>query len=154
MGGRCKSFRPPIPAPAGGSVRRAIVASDGSALRLPGRRRIRHLTSRAASAAPGEGSPTMTPCPQRTQGTYCEAPALRRHSPRVEFEHVACRQAFRLAGRQIWSATSRRPSSGVVSPQLSQLVGKPPSGPRWLHEIKLDGFRGARLKGITSLGLV
>ena len=30
-----------------------------------------------------------------------------------------------------------------VPPQLSQPVEKPPSGPRWLHEIKLDGFRMA-----------
>jgi hypothetical protein len=30
-----------------------------------------------------------------------------------------------------------------VSPQLSQPVAKPPSGPQWVHEIKLDGFRMA-----------
>jgi hypothetical protein len=28
-----------------------------------------------------------------------------------------------------------------VPPQLCQLVGTAPSGPQWLHEIKLDGFR-------------
>jgi bifunctional non-homologous end joining protein LigD len=28
-----------------------------------------------------------------------------------------------------------------VPPQLSLLVEKPPSGPEWVHEIKLDGFR-------------
>jgi bifunctional non-homologous end joining protein LigD len=30
-----------------------------------------------------------------------------------------------------------------VPPQLSQLVEKPPSGPQWVHEIKLDGYRMA-----------
>ena len=30
-----------------------------------------------------------------------------------------------------------------IPPQLSQLVEKAPSGPQWLHEIKLDGFRMA-----------
>src|SRR5580658_10818788 len=30
-----------------------------------------------------------------------------------------------------------------IPPQLSQLVERAPSGPQWLHEIKLDGFRMA-----------
>ena len=39
-----------------------------------------------------------------------------------------------------------RPNSPLllfVPPQLSQSVEKPPSGPQWVHEIKLDGFRMA-----------
>ena len=28
-----------------------------------------------------------------------------------------------------------------VKPQLSKLVGVPPQGPEWLHEIKYDGYR-------------
>jgi bifunctional non-homologous end joining protein LigD len=35
------------------------------------------------------------------------------------------------------------PLPSFVPPQLSQSVEKPPSGPRWLHEIKLDGYRMA-----------
>jgi bifunctional non-homologous end joining protein LigD len=48
---------------------------------------------------------------------------------------------------------------GFVSPQLSQLVERPPSGPQWLHEIKLDGFRMAaridnsRVQLLTRAGL-
>jgi DNA ligase D-like protein (predicted ligase) len=39
-----------------------------------------------------------------------------------------------------------------VPPQLSQLVTKPPSGPQWLHEIKLDGYRmAARIDGRVQL---
>jgi ATP-dependent DNA ligase len=30
-----------------------------------------------------------------------------------------------------------------VPPQLSLPIEKPPSGPQWVHEIKLDGFRMA-----------
>jgi bifunctional non-homologous end joining protein LigD len=51
------------------------------------------------------------------------------------------------------------PLPGFVSPQLSQLVEKPPSGPQWLHEIKLDGFRMAaridngRVQLLTRTGL-
>src|ERR1700727_388680 len=30
-----------------------------------------------------------------------------------------------------------------IPPQLTQLAEKAPSGPQWLHEIKLDGFRMA-----------
>ena len=46
-----------------------------------------------------------------------------------------------------------------VPPQLSKLVERPPSGPQWLHEIKLDGFRMAariddgRVQLLTRTGL-
>src|SRR6202789_582626 len=29
----------------------------------------------------------------------------------------------------------------VVEPQLAKLVDRPPEGPRWAHEVKLDGYR-------------
>src|SRR5450631_1960557 len=51
------------------------------------------------------------------------------------------------------------PLPGFVSHQLTQLVEKAPSGPQWLHEIKLDGFRMAariergRAKLLTRTGL-
>jgi DNA ligase D-like protein (predicted ligase) len=56
---------------------------------------------------------------------------------------------------------SRRdaPLPQFVPPQLSQPVEKPPSGPRWVHEIKLDGFRMAaridngRVQLLTRSGL-
>jgi hypothetical protein len=35
-----------------------------------------------------------------------------------------------------------------IKPQLTKLVGEPPDGPEWLHEIKFDGYRiHARLDG-------
>jgi ATP-dependent DNA ligase len=46
-----------------------------------------------------------------------------------------------------------------VPPQLSRPVEKPPSGPQWLHEIKLDGYRMAaridngRVQLLTRTGL-
>jgi bifunctional non-homologous end joining protein LigD len=46
-----------------------------------------------------------------------------------------------------------------VPPQLSQLVEKPPSGAKWVHEIKLDGYRMAaridngRVQLLTRTGL-
>jgi ATP-dependent DNA ligase len=46
-----------------------------------------------------------------------------------------------------------------ISPQLTQLVETAPSGPQWLHEIKLDGFRMAariehgQIKLLTRTGL-
>ena len=59
------------------------------------------------------------------------------------------------------SGPSRRdaPLPSFVPPQLSQPVEKPPSGPQWLHEIKLDGFRMAaridngRVQLLTRTGL-
>src|SRR3984957_196363 len=57
--------------------------------------------------------------------------------------------------------TSRRDSSlpHFIAPQLFQPVEKPPSGPQWLHEIKLDGYRMAaridhgRVQLLTRTGL-
>jgi DNA ligase D-like protein (predicted ligase) len=46
-----------------------------------------------------------------------------------------------------------------VPPQLSQPVEKPPAGPQWVHEVKLDGFRMAaridngRVQLLTRTGL-
>ena len=60
------------------------------------------------------------------------------------------------------SGPSRRrdaPLPSFVPPQLSQPVETPPSGPRWVHEIKLDGFRMAaridngRVQLLTRTGL-
>ena len=56
---------------------------------------------------------------------------------------VACRQAFGLAGRQVRSVARRLPLPAFIAPQLSQPVEKPASGPQWLHEIKLGGYRMA-----------
>ena len=61
----------------------------------------------------------------------------------------------RSAGHAVQSRPSRRdvPLPQFVPPQLSQLVEKPPSGPQWLHEIKLDGYRiSARIdNGVVQL---
>src|SRR6516165_11448356 len=54
---------------------------------------------------------------------------------------------------------SDSPLPRFIPPQLSQPVEKPPSGPQWLHEIKLDGFRMAaridngRVQLLTRTGL-
>ncbi|RBP17661.1 bifunctional non-homologous end joining protein LigD [Roseiarcus fermentans] len=46
-----------------------------------------------------------------------------------------------------------------IAPQLCQLVDAAPSGPQWLHEIKLDGYRmaarmeGGRARLLTRTGL-
>jgi ATP-dependent DNA ligase len=54
---------------------------------------------------------------------------------------------------------SDSPLPSFIPPQRSQPVEKPPSGPRWLHEIKLDGFRMAariehgRVQLLTRTGL-
>jgi bifunctional non-homologous end joining protein LigD len=69
----------------------------------------------------------------------------------------------RSASQAVKSGASRRsrpnsPLPPFVPPQLSQPVEKPPSGPQWLHEIKLDGFRMAaridngRVQLLTRIG--
>jgi ATP-dependent DNA ligase len=67
----------------------------------------------------------------------------------------------RSASQAVKSTPSRQgvPLPRFIPPQLSQLVEKPPSGPQWLHEIKLDGFRMAarfdngRVQLLTRTGL-
>jgi DNA ligase D-like protein (predicted ligase) len=71
------------------------------------------------------------------------------------------RVAKRSASRAVISGPSLRcvPLPPFVPPQLSQPVEKPPSGPQWLHEIKLDGYRMAaridngRVQLLTRTGL-
>jgi DNA ligase D-like protein (predicted ligase) len=72
----------------------------------------------------------------------------------------------RSASQTAKSGPSRRGGSrtdsrlpAFIPPQLSQPVEKPPSGPQWLHEIKLDGYRMAaridngRVQLLTRTGL-
>src|ERR1700722_13784258 len=67
----------------------------------------------------------------------------------------------RSASRAVKPSRSRRdaPLPQFVPPQLSQPVEKPPSGPQWLHEIKLDDYRMAaridngRVRLLTRTGL-
>jgi bifunctional non-homologous end joining protein LigD len=70
----------------------------------------------------------------------------------------------RSASQVVKAGSSRRSRSNstlplFVPPQLSQPVEKPPSGPQWVHEIKLDGYRMAariengRAQLLTRTGL-
>ena len=67
----------------------------------------------------------------------------------------------RSASQAVKSGPSRRgaPLPHFIPPQLSQPVEKPPSGPQWVHEIKLDGYRMAaridngRVQLLTRTGL-
>jgi ATP-dependent DNA ligase len=51
----------------------------------------------------------------------------------------------RTASQAIKAGPSRKgvPLPQFIAFQLSQPVEKPPSGPQWLHQIKLDGYRMA-----------
>jgi bifunctional non-homologous end joining protein LigD len=67
----------------------------------------------------------------------------------------------RSASQAVKTGPSRRgvPLPRFIPPQLSLPVDKPPSGPQWLHEIKLDGFRmsarvdNGRVQLLTRTGL-
>ena len=74
------------------------------------------------------------------------------------------REVKRSVSRTVKNIPSRRsrPNSRLptfIRPQLSEPVEKPPSGPQWLHEIKLDGYRMAaridngRVQLLTRTGL-
>jgi bifunctional non-homologous end joining protein LigD len=65
----------------------------------------------------------------------------------------------RSASQALGPSRRDAPLPAFIPPQLSQSVEKPPSGPQWLHEIKLDGFRMAaridngRVQLLTRTGL-
>jgi bifunctional non-homologous end joining protein LigD len=71
------------------------------------------------------------------------------------------RIAKRSASQAIKPGRSQRdaPLPQFVPFQLSQPVEKPPAGPQWVHEIKLDGYRMAaridngRVQLLTRTGL-
>jgi bifunctional non-homologous end joining protein LigD len=44
------------------------------------------------------------------------------------------------------SRRARTPPTGFIRPAQPALVGKPPSGPAWLHEVKHDSYRLIALK--------
>ena len=77
----------------------------------------------------------------------------------MSFQHAACGQAFGLATDQTGLFSAQRPLPQFIPPQLSQPVEKPPAGPQWVHEIKLDGYRMAaridngRVQLLTRAGL-
>jgi DNA ligase D-like protein (predicted ligase) len=52
-------------------------------------------------------------------------------------------QAVKSGPARGGQSQSALPLPRFIPPQLSKPVEKPPSGPQWLHEIKLDGFRMA-----------
>ena len=68
----------------------------------------------------------------------------------------------REIGRKIASAPAVRrgdPLPAFVDPQLALLRKEPPSGPSWVHELKLDGYRiharidRGEIKLLTRTGL-
>src|SRR5580693_9626927 len=68
-------------------------------------------------------------------------------------------QAVKSGASRGGRSQSDSPLLHFIPPQLSQPVEKPPSGPQWLHEIKLDGYRMAahiddgRVQLLTRTGL-
>ena len=68
-------------------------------------------------------------------------------------------QAVKAGPSRQGTSPRSSPLPAFVPPQLSLPVEKPPSGPQWLHEIKLDGYRMAaridkgRVQLLTRTGL-
>jgi ATP-dependent DNA ligase len=72
---------------------------------------------------------------------------------------MSCCEAFDRRGHQNQSLPRAVAASALDSTKLCQPVEIAPSGPQWLHEIKLDGFRvsarvgGGRAQLLTRTGL-
>ena len=91
--------------------------------------------------------------------------ASRPNDTRQALESTMARVVKRSAANAAkGSASRRRPYASLplprwIPPQLCQLVEIAPSGPQWLHEIKLDGFRMSariergRVQLLTRTGL-
>jgi bifunctional non-homologous end joining protein LigD len=89
-----------------------------------------------AKGAPGKGAPA-----KETKKKPAAGRAV--HAPQVEAGENAPREAM----------------PKFVPPQLASSTSKPPQGPDWLHELKLDGYRmqghvtGGKVKLLTRRGL-
>jgi DNA ligase D-like protein (predicted ligase) len=91
--------------------------------------------------------------------------AIRALKPEFPHSELSAQSMSRVVKRSAPQAAkagrSRRdvPLPRFVPPQLARLAEKPPSGPQWLHEIKLDGYRMAaridngRVQLLTRTGL-
>lgn len=71
--------------------------------------------------------------------------------PRIA-KRSAAGQAIKTSGPLRGGRSASAPPAWV-GPQLCQLVERAPSGPQWVHEVKLDGYRmGARIaRGLMQL---
>jgi DNA ligase D-like protein (predicted ligase) len=98
---------------------------------------------------------------ERSARAYCGILALKGQTSDPSWFPSMSRAVKRSGPRAGTSGPSRRgvPLPSFIPPQLSQPVEKPPSGPQWLHEINLDGFRMAarlddgRVQLLTRTGL-
>jgi ATP-dependent DNA ligase len=48
---------------------------------------------------------------------------------------------FTRLDAELTATTAGDPPGRFIEPQLATLVGEPPSGDNWVHEIKYDGYR-------------
>jgi hypothetical protein len=70
-------------------------------------------------------------------------PHSRKKTSQRCLRYAPCRQAFSVADGKSRSVAARC-SSSAIRPSATFPAGrKAPSGPQWLHEIKLDGYRMA-----------
>lgn len=73
------------------------------------------------------------------------------HQAKSNWSVIPAQRAPRLIRRPFGSIVIDVPATNLlprwIAPQLTLLITVAPSGPGWLHEIKLDGFRtSARLE--------
>ena len=77
-----------------------------------------------AEAEPASGSPATAPQPEATEPAPAEPPSLPNDTGTRD-------------------AAERTLAPWAYEPQQAVLVAEPPTGDRWVHELKLDGFRMA-----------
>ena len=86
------------------------------------------------------------PNPSRPAGPLMSSTANRR-AGRQRPERSRRPRARRAQGSRAWTARPRSrarlkpPMPGFIEPMLATLAKAPPTGERWLHEIKFDGYR-------------
>ncbi len=55
---------------------------------------------------------------------------------------------------KLYLSAPKKPFPKVIKPQLATLVDTPPAGTKWLHEIKLDGYRIIAFKNGDDIRLI
>lgn len=138
-----------IAAAGGGAPRRKGRAAKGAAGKTP-RARAEQAADGAKAERPsraGADGPKAAQAGATSRASTGQAAAgptgTAGQAPRA-----AATRAGSDSPRKAAAPAKPRPLPDFVAPELATLVARPPTGPDWIHEIKLDGYRlQARVEG-------
>jgi bifunctional non-homologous end joining protein LigD len=119
-------------------------AAAGSTTKTAAGKAVKSAAGKAGTSAAGEAGksaagPTVKPGAHSAKAPAAAAPSAKTAAGRSALT-AAVRQRLAAAVRDLPQARQAALPRDV-EPELATLTSEPPSGERWLHEIKFDGYR-------------